>query len=125
MPEDRTDTISLSVRATVGTDVAQYAVGEPPPKLFGYRHTWPFDDPESEILDLTPSQHSKLVRAAFTELLPADLSADERHDAWHRFLVEHPTIWPACHGGLADRVEEAQFFTGWFPQEPRSRLHED
>ena len=113
MQDDRTETVTRSVRATVGSDVSAYVSGEPPPKMFAYRHTWPFDDPEAESLGLTPSQHSTLVRSAFTELLPKGLTSDERHDAWHRFLEAHPTIWPACHGGLANRVEETTFFRDW------------
>jgi len=110
---DQSEAITRSVGAIVGTDVIQYTSGEAPPKMFGYRHSWPFDDSESKDLDLTPSQFSTLVRAAFTKLLPANLTAEERHEAWHRFLVVHPAIWPACHGGLVNRVEEFTFFRDW------------
>ncbi len=115
MTPDLPERFAASVRATVGTDVARYTEGDPPPKLFAYRHAWPFDDPEAEALGVTPSRYGKAVRAAFTDLLPAGLTPEERHDAWHRFLLEHPDIWPACHGGLADRVEEARFFAEWTP----------
>jgi hypothetical protein len=112
MQDNQTKTVTESVRATVGSDVTAYISGEPPPTLFAYRHTWPFDDPQAENLDLTPSQHSMLVRSAFTELLPNGLTSDERHEAWHRFLLTHPTIWPACHGGFTNRMGGSHVLLG-------------
>jgi len=109
--EHVSDAITESVNREIGGDVSIYLRGGPAPLLLP--HTWPFDDGEAERLRVSPSQRSKLVRSAFTEALPAGLTAQEHHDAWHRFQVDHPNIWPACHGALANRVEEMMFFRDW------------
>ena len=106
--EHVSEAVTGSIDREIGDDVSIYVGGDPAPVLIP--HTWPFDDEEAHRLDLTPSQRSKLVRAEFTRRLPGHLTVQERHDAWHRFQMSHPNVWPACHGALANRFEEARFF---------------